>query len=117
MLKSLKKQAANTSGVKSQTLKNESSQKNPKDARKTRVTQAHKRQLARKRQISFLQRQKDKGLVRKHIWIKLPKDKLRKFDKWLTAQDPDALYNLVERGSPHDLKCLWENRKELDNCI
>lgn len=117
MPKSSKKQAADISGIESQMLKDKLPQKNLKNAKKTRVTPARKRQSGKERQINFVQRQKNKGLVRKNIWVKLPKDKLRKFDQWLASQDPDALCKLVERGSPNDLKCLWERRKEFDKCI
>ena len=85
----------------------------PKGGRKKIPSKTRKQILAAKRQANFLQRQKDKGLVHKHLWIKLPKDKLRKFDQWITSQDPDALLKLVERGSTNDLKFLWEKTKRV----
>lgn len=113
MRKSSKKQAADSPDIESHMQKNESLC-TPK---KTQATQGRKAKSGKERQVSFVQRQQAKGLLRKNLWIQLPKDKLRKFDQWITSQDPHALCKLVERGSPNDLKCLWERRREFDKRI
>lgn len=109
----LEKHAADPSDAPSEVPVNESISRISKPAKKTRSLK-RTRLSVNERYAAFVQRQKAKGLFRKYVWIKLPKDKLRKFANWITAQDTEALFHLVERGSVNDLKCLWEQREAFE---
>lgn len=109
----LEKYAAGAPDFLSELHADESSGKISKPTKKTQSLK-RTRLSVNERYAAFVQRQKAKSLFRKYVWIKLPKDKLRKFAKWITAQDPEALLRLVERGSVNDLKCLWDQREAFE---